>query len=102
MVAFPPATPASVPDPLAVMMRPSDDCQPKSAVTSLTEPSSKDAIAFSWVMLPMATTDCAGFIAPDCTAPRAPAAASSPAAPPAAASFPVGLLEELVVPAGRF
>src|ERR1700747_2449278 len=102
MVAFPLASPASVPDPLAVMTRPSDECQPKSAVTSLTEPSAKVAVAFSWVVLPIATTGCDGLIATDSNAALAAPSGDSVAPPMAAASFPTGPLEELAVPSGRF
>src|ERR1700722_8823435 len=101
MAPFPLATPASVPDPLAVMMRTSDDCQPKSAVTSLTEPSSKVATAFSWVVLPMATAGCDGVIATDSNVALAAPPAHSAAAPAGAATFPIGLSEVLAPPAGR-
>ena len=59
------------------MVRGSEDCQPKSALTSLTEPSSKVAIAFSWVVAPMVTTGAEGTIASDLKA----AVAGSPNAP---------------------
>src|ERR1700728_3082474 len=63
MVAFPVASPASNPEEFAVMVRVSDDVQAKSVVTSLVEPSLKVAMAFNWVVLPMATDACAGTTA---------------------------------------
>src|ERR1700735_1258051 len=57
-----------MPDALTVMVRASDDCHASSAVTSLTEPSLKDAIAFNWVVLPMATAGCEGVIVTDSNA----------------------------------
>ena len=75
-----------MPEALAVMVRASDDCQPKSAVTSLTEPSLKVAIAFNWVVLPMATTGCEGVIVTDCNA-ALTAVAVGPACSGAAGHF---------------
>ena len=45
------------------MVRVSDDAQAKFAVTSLVEPSLKVAMAFNWVVLPMATAACVGTMA---------------------------------------
>ena len=45
------------------MVRVSDDAQAKFVVTSLVEPSLKVAMAFNWVVLPMATVACAGTTA---------------------------------------
>src|ERR1700691_2505722 len=102
MIAFPLATPASVPEAFALIVRTSDDCQAKSAVTSLVDPSLKVAIAFSWVVLPMGTTGCVGLIAIDSNTGLAAATGHSAAAATAGVSFSVGLLEDLAVAAGFF
>src|ERR1700742_200293 len=60
MVAFPVARPESAPEELAAMVRVSEEVHANSVVTSLVEPSSKVAIAFNWVVLPIATAACAG------------------------------------------
>ena len=57
-------------------MRVSDEAQAKSVVTSLVEPSLKVAMAFNWVVLPMATVACAGTTATEANS--APAAAPLP------------------------
>jgi hypothetical protein len=54
--ALPLASPASAPELLAAMVRGSEEVHAKSAVTSLVDPSSKVAIAFNWVVLPIATS----------------------------------------------
>src|ERR1700727_1413230 len=100
MVAGPLATPVKTPDALTVIVRASEDCQPKSAVTSFVEPSLKVATALSWVELPIATTACDGVITTDSNVALA-APGNSAAALVAAAIFPVGLSEELATPAGR-
>src|ERR1700761_7855993 len=66
--AGPEASPERMPAALAVMVRGSEDCQANSEVTSLTEPSLKVAVAFSWVVLPMDTTAWEGVIMTDCNA----------------------------------
>src|SRR5580658_11227093 len=78
MVALPVASPESNPEEEAVMVRVSDEVQSKSVVTSLVEPSLKVAMAFNWVVLPMATVACAGTTATEANS--APAAAPLPAA----------------------
>src|ERR1700691_5534049 len=100
MIAFPLATPASVPEPFALMVRTSDDCQAKSAVTSLVDPSLKVASASSWVLLPKATTACVALIAIDSSPPLAPAIGNAAAAATAGVSHTVGLLEHLAAAAG--
>src|ERR1700691_5368561 len=82
------------------MVRASDDCHASSAVTSLTEPSLKDAIAFNWVVLPMATAGCEGVIVTDSNA-AATAPFPAGAAPPATAlDASLAALEELTWAAG--
>src|ERR1700761_951153 len=63
MVAFPVARPESAPEELAAMVRVSEEVHANSVVTSLVEPSSKVAIAFNWVVLPIDTAACAGTMA---------------------------------------
>src|ERR1700742_1740177 len=66
MVAFPVARPESAPEELAAMVRVSEEVQANSVVTSLVEPSSKVAIAFNWVVLPIDTAGFEGVIVTDC------------------------------------
>src|SRR5271156_4818434 len=63
MTALPVARPESEPEDVAAMVRVSEDVQANSVVTSLVEPSLKVAIAFNWVVLPIATAACAGTMA---------------------------------------
>src|ERR1700722_16335761 len=78
MVAFPVASPASKPEDDVVMVRASDDAQAKFAVTSLLEPSLKVAMAFNWVLPPMATVACAGSTATEVNSAAAAAALAVP------------------------
>src|SRR5271156_4907883 len=63
MTALPVARPESDPEEVAAMVRVSEDVHANSVVTSLVEPSLKVAIAFNWVVLPMATAACPGTMA---------------------------------------
>src|ERR1700678_1779886 len=94
MVAFPVASPESNPEEFAVMVRVSEDVQAKFAVTSLVEPSLKVAMAFNWVVLPMATVACAGTTATEvnsaaAAAPLAAASAGAVVSIPATAELPL-------------
>src|ERR1700722_18482624 len=94
MVAFPVASPESNPEELAVMVRVSDEVHAKPVVTSLVEPSLKVAIAFNWVVLPMATAACAGTTATEANSAALPAAVVS-----AGAMVSVPLMAERAFPA---
>ena len=80
------------------MVRVSEDAQAKFAVTSLVEPSLKVAMAFNWVVLPMATVVWVGTTATEVTS----AAAAAPLAPAASvgAIVSVPVIAELTFAAG--
>src|ERR1700679_28808 len=98
MVAFPVARPETSPEEVAVMVRVSEDAQAKFAVTSLVDPSLKVAMAFNWVVLPMATVACAGTTATEVNSAPAVAAAALLAA--AGATVSVALSAERTLAAG--
>ena len=56
-----------------MIVRVSEDAQAKLVVTSLLEPSLKVAMAFNWVVLPMATVACSGATATEVNSAAAPA-----------------------------
>ena len=69
----------------------------------MTEPSLKDAIAFNWVVLPMATAGCEGVIVTDCNAAAtAPFSGGKLIASFAPAEGVTGTPVGLAVPTGRF